>query len=262
MTTSGALPQAQIGEGPFIFSGVPPILTGEIELSNPSDEKIKVRSIPVVRQKGGSAKSIALTELQVGARLAPKQRMRASAHILIDPSTPPGSYSAEVSLGTGSRPIVAHVFENGDIQIDPPRIRLRGAAGDVLTSLAVVSNRGNVAETLRDVALVFLEERDWVGRSLVYALRDVDEAGDHQAYLDRLLHEMKTTIARPAKVSVSANRDVLRPGETTEVKVEIALPVELIKGRTYIGSTPLMSGKLSFEVEANGSINSTKRRPR
>ena len=43
MTTSGALPQAQFGEGPFIFSGVPPILTGEIDLSNPSDEKIKVR---------------------------------------------------------------------------------------------------------------------------------------------------------------------------------------------------------------------------
>ena len=262
MTTSGALPQAQFGEGPFIFSGVPPILTGEIDLSNPSDEKIKVRSIPVVRQKGAAAKRIALTELRVGARLAPKQRVRASAHILIDPTTPPGSYSAEISLGADSRPIVAHVFENGDIQVDPPRIRLRGAAGDVLTTVVVVSNRGNVAETLRDVALVFLEERDWVGRSLVYALRDVDESGGHQAYLDQLLHEMKTTIARPAKVIVSADRDVLQPGETAEVRVEMALPGELIKGRTYIGSTPLMSGKLSFEVEANGAINSTKRRPR
>ena len=262
MTTSGAVPPATFGEGPFIFSGVPPVLTGEIDLSNPSDEKIKVRSIPVVRQERGSAKSITLNELRVGARLAPKQRMRASAHILIDPSTPPGSYSAEVSLGTDSRPIVAHVFENGDIQVDPPRIRLRGAAGDVLSSLVVVSNRGNVAETLRDVALVFLEERSWVGRSLVYALRDVDEADDHGTYLDRLLHEMKSSIARPAKVSVSADRDVLRPGETAEVRVEIALPGELIKGRTYIGSTPLMSGQLSFEIEANGSINSTKRRPR
>ena len=142
MTTSGALPQAQFGEGPFIFSGVPPILTGEIDLSNPSDEKIKVRSIPVVRQKGAAAKRIALTELRVGARLAPKQRVRASAHILIDPTTPPGSYSAEISLGADSRPIVAHVFENGDIQVDPPRIRLRGAAGDVLTTVVVVRTGG------------------------------------------------------------------------------------------------------------------------
>ena len=87
-------------------------------------------------------------------------------------------------------------------------------------------------------------------------------SGGHQAYLDQLLHEMKTTIARPAKVIVSADRDVLQPGETAEVRVEMALPGELIKGRTYIGSTPLMSGKLSFEVEANGAIDSTKRRPR
>jgi hypothetical protein len=262
VATSGALPQAQFGGGPFIFSGVPPILTGEIDLTNPSNEKVKVRSIPVVGRKDRSAKSIGLTELLVGARLAPKQRLRASAQILIDPSTPPGSYSAEVSLGGESKPIVAHVFENAHIHVEPSVIRLRGAGGDVLTSLTVVSNRGNVTETMRDVALVFLEERNWVGRSLVYALREVAEDDGHQAYFDRVVHELRTTNAGPAKVSISGDHDVLRPGETAEVNVEITLPKELIKGRTYIGSTPFMSGKLSFEVEANGSINSTKRRPR
>jgi hypothetical protein len=250
----------RLGRGPFIFGGVPPICVGDLELINASDEKIKVRTIPVVGNEDSAVSSLGLTELKVGVRLAPRNRTRARAHFLLAPHTPPGTYTAELSCGGQREPVVVHVRENRSLRIDPEEIRLRGAAGDVLTTLMVITNDGNVTETMRDLALVFLEERNWVGRSLVQALRDTKADEGHQTFLDRLLRELRVTMARPTRVNIRGGASELRPGETREIEIETELPDELIKGRTYFGQTPFMSGELFFEVECNGAKNSAKRR--
>lgn len=252
----------RLGRGPFIFSGVPPLCTGDLELVNDSDEKVKVRAIEVVGHEDQAVATLGLGELRVGARLAPHDRTRAHAHFLLDPRTPPGSYRANLSCGSQREPVVVHVFEKLDLDVEPGVIRLLGAGGDVLTALVVITNRGNVTETLRDLALVFLEERNWVGRSMVYALRETKADEGHQAYFDRLVRELQATISRSARVTLRGEVSEIHPGETREVRLEITLPEELIKGRTYVGSTPFMSSELFFEVECSGASNSTKRRPR
>jgi hypothetical protein len=254
--------EAQLRGGPLIFSGVPPIVAGDLELANPTDEKVKVRAIQVAGHEDPAIARFGLSELRVGVRLAPNERTRAHAHFLIDPQTPPGTYTAELSYGGEQQRIVVHVFEKVDLRVEPEVIRLRGAGGDVLNQLVILRNRGNVTETLRDLALVFLEERDWVGRSLVYALRETKQGEGHQAYFDRVIEELRSTIARPARVTIQGEVRDLRPGDTAEVGLEITLPRELKTGRTYVGSTPFMSGALSFEIECNGAVNSTRRRPR
>lgn len=252
----------RIGRGPFIFRGVPPLCTGNLDLFNDSGTKVKVRAIPVVGHKDLEASARGLGELQVGAHLSPHQHARALSHFVVDPFTPPGTYEGEIACGDQREPIVVHVFEKLSIGIEPGVVQLRGAGGDVLTSRLIVTNRGNVTQTLRHRAEVFLEERNWIGRSLVYALRDTKEEEGHQAYLDRALRELRATLARPAHVTIQAEGPEIQPGETREVGLEITLPAELFKGRTYFGSTPFMSSKLSFEVECSGASNSTKRRPR
>lgn len=252
----------RLGKGPFIFGGVPPICAGDLELINASDEKVKVRTIPVIGYKDSAASKFGLAELMVGVRLAPRDRTRARAHFILDPHTPPGTYTADISCGSQREPVVVHVWEKQSLRISPDEIRLRGAGGDLLSTLILITNEGNVTETMRDLALVFLEERNWVGRSLVYALRETGAEEGHQAYLDRLTREMRVTLARPARITRRSDDSELRPGETREVELEIALPAELIKGRAYFGQIPFMSGELFFEVECNGAQNSTKRRPR
>lgn len=252
----------RLGKGPFIFSGVPPICTGVLELVNQSDEKVKVRAIPVTGLRDEALTTNGLGEAKVGARLAPHDRTRATAHFLLDPRTPPGTYAAELVCADQREPVVIHVFENPGMQVMPGVIRLRGAGGDVLESLVVLGNRGNVPETVPEAALVFLEERNWVGRSLVQTLRESGENEGHQEYLDRVLHELKATVARPARVTIRSGSGELEPAETRELELEVALPSELIKGRTYYGSTRFMSAKLVFEVVCNGTTRSTKRRPR
>jgi hypothetical protein len=250
----------RLGRGPFIFSGFPPLCTGEIELLSASDEKVKIRSIAVVGRDQSPV--LGAGDLRVGIALAPRERKRVSAHFVVEPHTAPGSYTVDLSCGDQSETAVVHVFEKLGVQIEPDVIQLRGAGGDVVEALVVITNRGNVSETLRDLVLVFLEEQNWVGRSMVHALRETTADEGHQSYLDRVLRELRSSIAHPARVNLRGEISEIRPGERRELRLEIKLPDELVKGRIYEGSTAFMSGELSFEVECNGSSNSTKRRPR
>ncbi len=252
----------RLGEGPFIFSGLPPLCVGAIDLINESDEKVRVRRIPVLGHKDEALSSLGLDELRVATPLPPRQRTRARAFFRVDPYTPPGTYTADLSCGDQHEKVIVRVWEKVSLRVDPGEIRLRGAAGETLSTIVVVRNEANTIQTHRDVALVFLEERNWIGRSLVFALRETKEEEGHQACLDRVLHELKISLARPARVMVRTEFSELHPGETRELDVEITLPAELVKGRMYFGSTNFMGGKLNFKVECNGPQNSTKRRPR
>src|SRR5918992_514960 len=250
----------RLGRGPFIFSGFPPVCTGEIELLNDSDEKVKIRSIALLG--GETSRALGAAELRVGASLAPRERKRVPAHFFLEPHTAPGSHTVDLSCADQRETAVVHVFEKLNVQIEPDVIRLRGAGGEVVEALVVITNRGNVSESLRDLALVFLEEQNWVGRSMVHALRETTAEEGHQSYLDRVVRELRSSVARPARVNLRGEISEIRPGERRELRLEIKLPDELVKGRIYEGSTAFMSGELSFEVECNGSSNSTKRRPR
>src|SRR5215211_4322363 len=136
----------RLGSGPFVFSGVPPILSGELDLANASDEKVKLRTISVVDHLDEAAPKFGLHQLHVGARLQPKQRAAASAHFLVDQYTPPGTYHATVAVGDQRQPIIAHVLEKLDLRVEPGRICMRGAGGDVLNQQIVIANHGNVTE--------------------------------------------------------------------------------------------------------------------
>jgi hypothetical protein len=250
----------RLGQGPFIFSGAPPLCVGAIDLINDSDEKVRVRRIPVVGHNDEASSSLGLSELRVTTPLLPHQRTRARAFFRLHPYTPPGTYTAHLTCGSQQEAVTAHVWERVGLQVDPSQIWLRGAAGETLSTMVVVTNDSNIAQSHRDVALVFLEERNWIGRSLVFALRDTEEGEGHQACLDRVVHELKVSLARPARVTIRTDFSALRPGERIEVELDIVLPAELVKGRTYFGSTRFMSGKLNFLVDCNGTENSTKRR--
>ena len=252
----------RLDRGPFIFSGVPPMCVGDVDLINDSDEKVKVKAISVVGDEVRALGSTGLSELRIGARLAPQQRTRTRAHFLIDPHTPPGAYSAELCCGSQRERIVVHVWEKPGVRIDPTPIRLRGAGGDVLKKIVVISNDGNVTETLPDVALVPFQEQRWTGRSMVTAVRETEANEGISEYLDRVVRELKGTLPRPARVTLRSEAFEFRPGKTREVELEIRLPAEFAKGRGYIGWGAFMSGQLIFKVECNGAINSTKRRPR
>ena len=161
----------KLGEGPFIFSGVPPRCSGELELINISDQKVKVRAIPTIQKKSDPTTEV-LNEVQLVASIAPHNQIKVPAHFLIKPDTPSGVYKTFLSCGKQTEAVIVHVFDNYSYQINPQSIFVRGAAGEKVTKMLIIRNTGNVLLSLPKVSIIWLEEQSWVGRTFVYALRE------------------------------------------------------------------------------------------
>ena len=84
-----------IGEKPLVFSGTPPLLSGEIELINEGDEKIAPKRLEMHfdREQGIHA------DLRVPGRFAANSRTRVRAQFVVDRDTLPGTYHGSVSRG-------------------------------------------------------------------------------------------------------------------------------------------------------------------
>lgn len=249
----------RLGKGPFIFIGSPPFCHGEIELENPTDEKVKVRSIQTTGSKDKDRTVRGLDELTIKNRLPPHGRSSLPAQFTIDRHTPPGTYETEIVSDDQRAPAIVHVLENLDFKIFPTRVVLQGGGGDRLTQVLVLRNQGNVSHTLHSIGMIWLEEQNWVGRTFVYALREAAEKAEgHQAFLDQALEQFKKSMVHTVRVSLSYDDANFNPGDTRQVTLDLTLPDSLKKGRTYFGFIKLMGKRLWIEVRCSRSGKSSK----
>lgn len=273
MTTriSGPEGALRLGEGPLLFSGTPPVLRGEVALENTSVERLKVRAIatagpaPAAKAKArrAAAPSAVFSDVRVSARLAPGAAARVPARLRVDPHMPAGRYTTALDVDGRQVEAVVQVFERDAVRLQPRPVYLRGTAGETLVQAMVVTNLGNVGHTVPPGGVVHLGEKDWLGRSLVYALRGTEVEHDHTYYLDQLFREVRATLPAPARFTTTASGEAaLPPGATAEVRLELTLPEALVKGRTYVGRTTLLGAGLGFHVDCIGTAKTVKRRPR
>jgi len=253
----------RLGPGPYVFSGSPPVLNGEIEIVNTSDEPLRVRAIPSGGKPSRDKVEVPpLGDVRLSVRCGPRERVRAPAQMFVDLATPPGTYETTLEAGKQRERAVVHLFANGMVEIRPQPMQLAGRAGESLTHTVVAISRGNVTYRVPTGLSVFLEEHDWVGRALVFALRETSAKDTHQQYLDRGLQEFRSSLPSPARVKVSRTKAELEPGETLSLEIEISLPTGLVKGRTYFGSAPFLGSRLSFDIECTGAASSRGRSAR
>lgn len=252
----GAEGVVALGDGPILFTGKPPLLTGEVDLVNPSDDHLKVRALATAA--GGPA----VGDVRVATRLAPGAARRVRARLRLDRHTPAGRYETEVESGGRRVPAVVHVLERDSVRMQPDPVTLRGVAGETVAVTMVVANLGNVAHAVPSAGSVHVGERDWLGRAMVFALRDVGPDDGYQAFLDRLLHEGRTTLPAPMRLTFGSDAAELAPGATAEVALEATLPEGLVKGRSYVGRTTFLGATLGFEIDCLGTARTAKRRAR
>jgi len=243
----------RLGQGPFIFAGRPPLLTGELEILNLGQEKLRVRGIATT---GGddpdSQRAYGMDMVKTAARLLPEQQARVAGHVVVQPATPPGTYRTQLVCGEQREDAVLTVFANETVDIEPWPLAIAAAAGESVSRDVIVTNHGNVVQPVPAVVLIFLEERFWVNRSLVFALRETTEDEGYQAYLDRVLREIRGSLLSPVRVTITSESRELRSGETVAAGIRLRLPAEMARGRVYIGSAPLIGGTLELEITCTG----------
>lgn len=251
---------ARAGEAPLLLAGRPPLLFGMLEVANDGEKRLALgrRSVSLRNAQGGPAVA-ARVHFLGGVR--PHESARLPVHVVVDSGTPPGTYTTDVEVGGVSRLVELRVLERAGVTVTPGLVQFTAAAGEEIATELLISNHGNVRHALGRRAVVFFEESHWVGRALVFALREADADEGAQRYLDRVVHELVTTMAPTTTLHLEPGADHVEPGEQTLVRLSATLPAELIKGRTYLASFTYAGTDVCIEIVVNGAANSHKRRP-
>lgn len=244
---------------PLHVVGRPPFLVGVLDVANDTDRRVSLgRHEQSLRAEDGA---VVRARLHFVGRAHPNARTRVPVHLFVDAATPPGLYRTEVDVGGTRHPVEVRVLPSQGVDVTPNVVRMHAAAGAPIESELVAYNCGNVEHVLAKHAVVFFEESHWVGRALVFALREADPSEGAQRYLDRVLHELLTTMGPTTTLHLDAPVPTLPPGAATVVRLSATLPAELAKGRTYVATFALAGSDVRIEIDVNGAANSTKRRP-
>lgn len=244
-----------LADGTYVFAGVPGDCLGQVTIINPSQDKIRIRRLetrPPPRKRKGR-KTLDGANIRLSVRLRPGETLRAEANLDMPPGTEPGQYDAVVACGGRRVKVEVTVLEHTALAVEPGHIRLQGTTGDTLRVPLTVINQGNVPVALRDVGMVWLRERDWIGRTLVYTLREIEEDDTYEDFANKLLHDFRRAIVTPARIRLSpVPEDSLTVGQCVQRSLEITLPQGLKKGRLYMGFIKINETRIWLELYCNG----------
>jgi hypothetical protein len=250
---------------PFQFCGPPTNCVGKLTFTNRSAEKIKIRELIASAIDKKTDKKSALTWLSptilCRAKIPAQTQVSVMAKLQLHPATPPGKYDIQVHVGEHCYPACVQVTADENLQITPRRLNFEGASGDTVSQCVTFENFGNVPVSLQDLSMVWLEEKNWGGHTIVQTIRDTPTDADYTGYLNTLLKNFQNSMVAPAKVELSPSTpDVVNPGQIIEKTVSLVLPPGLKKGKTYHGFIKVRRYRIWIALYCNGSPNSSIRR--
>ena len=244
-----------LSEEPAIFYGIPSECRGQLKLINTSGAKVKIRSLatdaPTKKRK--STPSLKPSKINLFARIKANSEACVTAELELPHGTAPGQYQASIPCGKHKHPIDVTILEHHELLISPNHIRLKGESGDTVSYQITISNLGNVALEFGDVGIVWLREQNWVGRTLVYTLRDTTAEDSFEDFENHLLQNFRKDIIPPARIQFEpAKINAISAGETLIRKLTLTLPPGLMKGRRYLGFIKINENRIWLEVYCSG----------
>jgi len=245
-----------LAKGSCHFYGTPHECQGELTVINVSNDKVKVRALSTQKPSRQRKDALTLqpTYLALSARVPPHSETRTLASLQLPPETAPGQYQATVICGKQKLPIEVKILEHREASIEPSHLRVQGKSGDTVNTKLCITNLGNVALDLRDIGMVWLREYDWIGRTLVYTLRETDTNDRFEDFSSRLLHTFHNDMIPPAKIQFKPSAEgLLSAGSAMLRTLSITLPSGLKKGRRYSGFIKINEIRIWLEVYCSGS---------
>ncbi|MDC0664126.1 hypothetical protein [Marinobacter sp. SS21] len=252
----------QLGPGPFCFSGPPTACRGELGLINDSDYKLRVRQLETraVPRPRKDHQALPPGYIQLSARIRPHDTARSRATLMLTSDTAPGCYQGTVVCGKQKERLEVEVLAHRELLVEPSHLRLHGHSGQVVEQRLTLSNRGNVPIELRDVSMVWLEEVNWAGRTLVDTLRATSAEDGYEEFANRLVQEFRRSLVVPARIRFRPSLgQALAPGQCIERSLSLTLPPGLKKGRRYLGFIKVDAGRIWLRLYCNANETAPKR---
>jgi hypothetical protein len=245
---------------PLVLVGPPRGVRGQFRVQNATARKVVVRQpviTPASRARAKAAPAGAAADLPAlpGTALALRriivragQSRPVPLALTLDPTTPPGTYQAELDIDGEQRRVVVHVTEDVSLSITPDELVIATRPSGKVQKRVVFTNDGNVPVTVKSIGVVVLDEELVHCRVLRGALADVGDTmqtlDDFTVALGRRYRAAYGTLA----LKVQNDEVTMAPGETVAVDLRIALPEKLERRSRYTGYAAISTGTLTFTI--------------
>lgn len=251
-----------LSKGACSFYGTPHDCRGELTFVNTSDAKVKIRSLqtqaPSRTRK--ECHALAPSEIAVAVRIQPRSQTCTTASMQLAPDTPPGQYQAIMLCGAQNVPVDIQVTAYHELALEPNHISVHAASGETIRWQLSLQNLGNVPLELGDVGMVWLREQNWIGRTLVYTLRETSEEETYEDFLNHLLHSFHDEMIPPARVLFEpAKIFTLGAGKHIVRNLSMTIPPGLKKGRRYAGFIKINDSRIWLELYCTGNATTPKK---
>ena len=101
--------------------------------------------------------------------------------------------------------------------------------------------------------MVWLREHDWIGRTLVYSLREAKEGDSFVDFGGQVLHNFRKDIIPPARIQFKPEKVIsIAAGSSIVRTLSLTLPPGLKKGRRYLGFIKINENRIWLEVYCSG----------
>lgn len=239
------------------FSGTPNECSGELTFANVSQNKVKIKTLSTQKpsRQSKSVFTLPSAKISLSARIPAQSESKVMASLHLPSDTPPGEYQASIACGKQKVPLKIEVLEHKETHIEPSHLKVQGEAGSNISTQLSIQNLGNTALDIRNIGMVWLRESDWIGRTLVYTLRDISPDDSVTDFGNRLLHRFHNEAISPVKVNFEpAIKNSLLAGSAIVRTLSLNLPTGIKKGRRYLGFIKINENRIWLEVYCTGSI--------
>ena len=240
---------------PLVFAGPPRAVRGELRLLNTTDDKVIIhtplmRAAPAARAKAAAAAVAPLPDAVPLRRIIVRGGQTRVVPLMLNlaPTTPPGTYHAEIDVDGHLQPVVVHVTEDVAFSIEPSTVVVPNRPGEKVKKQIIVTNSGNVAVSMKSIGAVVLDDELAHCKALRGALRDVGakmtKLDDFVTALGRRYHDLYETLT----LKVQNENTTVDPGDTQAVDLTITVPEKLNARTRYTGYAAVSTQSVSFVV--------------
>lgn len=239
---------------PLVLAGPPRAVRGELRLLNTTDDKVIIhtplmRAAPAARAKAARAAAPLPDAVPLRRIIVRGGQTRVVPLMLnLAPTTPPGTYHAEIDVDGHLQAVVVHVTEDVAFSIEPSTVVVPNRPGEKVHKQIVVTNTGNVAVSMKSIGAVVLDDELAHCKALRGALHDVGatmtKLDDFVTALGRRYHGLYETLT----LKVQNENTTVDPGNTLAVDLTITVPDKLNARTRYTGYAAVSTQSVSFVV--------------
>jgi hypothetical protein len=246
----------RLASEPIALIGPPRACKGMVRVHNPRREAVRLKRLMVhtAAEPLASCAPGGAIALRVSAPLCAGETRAVRVRLALPPGTPPGEYQAWLTDEGKQRCSVSiQVLERRRMRLVPNAVGRTASPGETFTVRAVASNCGNVPVVIPARVAVELHAADRGFLSHFHgALRSDGDEG-HGHFLDAFVARMARDEPPLARARVTLGAGPLAAQDSRVVELEVKLPKQLRRRRTYQAIVRLGDARLRLTLRLTSS---------